>query len=132
MNKIKGIISDIQSDNGLSLINLKCGDQRMKSIVINHQDGTPGYQVGESVVIMFKETEVFIGKGWDQEISLRNQFRGIIKSVNQGKILAEVVIECGIGELRSVITVDATSDLSLATGDKVTAMIKTNEVLLSH
>ncbi|NNF34904.1 MAG: TOBE domain-containing protein [Saprospiraceae bacterium] len=132
MNKITGIITDINSDNGLSLINLKCGDQMMKSIVINHQDGSSGFKLNDSVTIMFKETEVFIGKGWDQEISLRNQFRGMIKSVKQGNILAEVVIECEVGEVRSVITVDATSELSLSKGDKVTAMIKTNEVLLSH
>lgn len=132
MNIIKGTITEIISDNGLSLIYLQCGNQKMKSIVINDEKGKSGFMVDSLITIMFKETEVFIGKGWKHEISLRNQFRGVIKSIQKGKLLAEIIIETEIGNISSVITVDATAELTLAPKDKVTAMIKTNEVLLSH
>ena len=132
MNTLNGIITGIKSENGFSLINLECKGQKMKSIIINHEADGSGFQVNQSVQIMFKETEVFIGKGWDHSISLRNQLKGTIQSIVQGKILAEINILTESGMICSVITSDAVNSLNLKKDDKVTAMIKTNEVLLSH
>jgi molybdopterin-binding protein len=51
--------------------------------------------------------------------------------VKLGNVMAEVVIEVGPIELVSVITRHSAEQLKLKTGDEVTAVIKSTEVLVN-
>jgi molybdopterin-binding protein len=64
-------------------------------------------------------------------LSARNQLPGKVKSVKLGNVMAEVVIEVGSMELVSVITRHSAEQLGLKTGDVVTAVIKSTEILVS-
>ena len=65
-------------------------------------------------------------------LSARNQLKGTIKSVKEGVVTAEVVVELPTGEeIVSVITVDSVHRLGLKQGMPITAIIKATEVLLS-
>ncbi len=65
------------------------------------------------------------------EISARNQLRGTIKSIRQGDIMAEIVVELPDGQqITSVITTDAVQSLHLQTGDHVVTFIKSTEVMI--
>jgi molybdopterin-binding protein len=63
-------------------------------------------------------------------LSARNQFEGTVKSVKLGGIMAEVVITVGEMDIVSVITRGSAESLGLKAGDKVTAIIKSTEVML--
>ena len=66
------------------------------------------------------------------ELSARNQFRGQVKEVKLGNVMAEVVVDIGGGhEIVAAITRGSAERLGLAQGVEVMAVIKATEVLLA-
>jgi molybdopterin-binding protein len=63
-------------------------------------------------------------------LSARNQFKGTVKTVKLGGIMAEVVVTVGHLELVSAITRTSAERLNLQAGDSVTAIIKSTEVII--
>ncbi|HJT89037.1 MAG TPA: TOBE domain-containing protein [Bryobacteraceae bacterium] len=63
-------------------------------------------------------------------LSARNQLQGRIKDIKLGSIMAHVVVQVGENEIESVITRRSVEELNLKTGDTVTAVIKSTEVML--
>ena len=63
-------------------------------------------------------------------LSARNQFKGKVKSVKLGEVMAEVVISVGDLEIVSAITRASAESLGLKPGDDVKAVIKSTEVLI--
>ena len=63
-------------------------------------------------------------------LSARNQFKGTVKSVKLGEVMAEVVVQVGDLEIVSAITRASAESLGLKLGDEVTALIKSTEVLI--
>ena len=64
-------------------------------------------------------------------ISARNQFKGKIKSIKLGNLMAEIVIDIGTNELVSVITRESAERMKLKKGMAVTAVIKSTEVIVA-
>jgi molybdopterin-binding protein len=66
------------------------------------------------------------------KLSARNVFEGKVKSLNEGPINAEVVVELPGGhEVVSVITKTAAQNLGLSKGKKVFAVIKASNVIIA-
>jgi molybdopterin-binding protein len=63
-------------------------------------------------------------------LSARNQFKGTVKSIKLGNVMAEVVVSAGGLEIVSAITRTSAEHLGLKTGDTVTAIIKSTEVII--
>jgi len=63
-------------------------------------------------------------------LSARNQFKGIIKSVEHGKLMTEVVVKVGDSTITSLISRHSAHDLNLRVGDEVTAIIKATNVII--
>ena len=63
-------------------------------------------------------------------LSARNQLEGKIVDVTLGDIMAHVVVKIGKSQIESVITRRSAEQLGLKKGDKVTAVIKSTEVML--
>jgi molybdopterin-binding protein len=63
-------------------------------------------------------------------LSARNQFKGTVKSVKLGEVMAEVVVSVGSLEVVSAITRASAEALGLKPGDEVKAIIKSTEVLI--
>jgi len=63
-------------------------------------------------------------------LSARNQFKGKVKSVTMGNVVAEVIVSVGTFEIVSVISRTSAEHLALKVGDDVTAVIKSTEVLI--
>ncbi len=63
-------------------------------------------------------------------LSARNKFQGLIKSVEHGKLMTEVVIAAGDFKIVSIISRHSAHDMNLREGDKVTAIIKATNVLI--
>jgi molybdopterin-binding protein len=64
-------------------------------------------------------------------ISARNQLQGTITSVKHGNVMSEVVIRSGDTDIVSVITRTSAEAMRLAAGDRVTAVIKSTEVMIA-
>jgi molybdopterin-binding protein len=63
-------------------------------------------------------------------LSARNQYKGTVRSIKLGDVVAEVVVEVGGLEIVSVITRGSAEAMGLKVGDEVTAVIKSTEVLV--
>ena len=65
-----------------------------------------------------------------KKISARNQLRGTVEEILLGTITAKVSVRVGENVIESVITKQSVEEMGLKTGDTVTALIKSTEVLL--
>ena len=64
-------------------------------------------------------------------VSERKQFPGTVKEVKLGAVMAEIIVDVGGGnQFISAITKDATEDLALKVGDKVTVLVKSTSVMI--
>jgi len=63
-------------------------------------------------------------------LSARNQFKGTIKSIKLGQVMAEVVIEVAGLEVVSLISKGSAEKFNLKKGDEATAIIKATEVMV--
>jgi molybdopterin-binding protein len=63
-------------------------------------------------------------------LSARNQFKGTVKSVKLGEVMAEIIVRVGDLEIVSAITRTSCESLGLKVGDEVTTVIKSTEVLI--
>ena len=66
------------------------------------------------------------------KISARNQLAGTVRSVTEGSVMAEVVVDVSGGhQLVAAITAESARQLGLAPGTTVVAVIKSTEVMLA-
>lgn len=63
-------------------------------------------------------------------LSARNQFKGTIKSVKLGNVMAEVIVDVGNIEIVSLISRTSAEQLGLKAGDSVRTIIKSTEVMI--
>jgi len=65
------------------------------------------------------------------KISARNRLTGTITQVKKGAVMAQVTVDIGGGNtVTSAIFVDSAEDLDLKVGDKVSAVIKSTDVMI--
>ena len=64
------------------------------------------------------------------KLSARNQLAGKVVAVKEGAVEAQVKLDIGGQFVTSVITMDALTDLGIAVGDEVVAIIKADAVML--
>ena len=63
-------------------------------------------------------------------LSARNQFKGTVREVKVGQVMAEVVIAVGDLEVISLISRTSAERMGLKAGDKAVAVVKATEVLV--
>jgi molybdopterin-binding protein len=64
------------------------------------------------------------------EISARNQLKGTVKTVTQGSVMAEVIVDVSGQDIVAAITRGSAEQLQLMAGDQVTVIIKATEVMI--
>jgi molybdate transport system regulatory protein len=128
VNVLKGSIRSITSSGVISLVEVEVQGECFSAVVL--EEG-PKLAVGMEVLLLFKETEVALGKQFIGKISLRNQFKGAIVAIDRGAILTVVTIDYKGTSINSVITTNAARDLELNVGEVITGFIKTNELMIS-
>ena len=130
MNRLTGTITAIESNDHLSLVDVISGRDTYTAMLLETPRSAPHLKVGNTVAILFKETEVSLAKGLEGQISLRNRVRGTVRQIRRGDILCEVVLDRDGQTLTSIITTRAATRLALHIGDEVEALVKANEVSL--
>ena len=66
------------------------------------------------------------------KISARNQLSGVVTSVKEGVVTAEVIVKISSGEeIVSVVTLESVHALEIKPGSTVKAIIKATEVMLA-
>jgi molybdate transport system regulatory protein len=132
MNRLQGDITEFVRSGDLSLVKIKSGKNIFTSLAVHADSNDSFLATGKIVNIEFKETEVMIALPGPMEISVQNRIPCRIKSIQEGKILCQVLLEFDDREIISIITCAAAGQLRLKPEDLVIALIKTNEVSLSY
>jgi molybdate transport system regulatory protein len=131
MNILPGIIEETKTQGNLTLVKVMVADIPFTSIVIETPESAPYLKSGTPVKVMFKETEVIIGKH-SEVISLQNRIPARITEINSGELLTQLSLEYQSYSINSIITTNAVRQLQLEPGNEVIAMVKTNEIMLSE
>lgn len=130
MNRLRGKIVDIETDGNISLVTIEAEQTRFSSTVIDTTESASYLKVSSDVYMVFKETEMAIGKNLSGGLSLRNRFAATITAVDLGKVLAKVEIDFKGHRLHSIITARSARNLDLKIGDQVEGIVKTTEISL--
>ncbi len=130
MNKLRGTIKNILSSGNISLVDVDSEGIQFTAIIIGTRDNTLYLREGKEILVLFKESEVSIGKDFSGQISLRNQIEGTISDIKQGEVFSKITLTFGNRQINSLITSRSVVKLGLSRGDTVTAFVKANEVLL--
>ena len=65
------------------------------------------------------------------KMSARNHFAGTVTEVKKGQVMAQITVDIGGGnKIMSAIFTESSDDLGLKKGDKVTAVIKSTDVII--
>lgn len=130
MNRLNGIISQVEHNDTMSLVDVMVETMTFSAILLETPATAVYLRVGAPVTLLFKETEVSLAKNLQGELSLRNRFMATVSHIDQGEILTAVTLNCMAKKLVSVITSRAIKRLQLSVGETVEALIKANEVAL--
>jgi molybdate transport system regulatory protein len=132
VNKLKAKIVNIESNAHMSLVDLAVGNDILSATLLETPAQVDYLQVGKQVTVLFKETEVSLAKNLTGLITLRNRLQAKVKYIERGEILSAVTLDYQGNALLSVVTTRGMDRLQLTVGDEVEALIKANEVVLSH
>lgn len=131
MNILKGHIQEISVNGDLSIVRVNVEGSLFSTIVIDTPETASFLKLNNEVKIIFKETEVIIGIGDMSGISLRNKIVGTVSRIDADILLSKLTLTTALGEISSIITSNAVAQLKIKLGMEVTAMVKTNELILS-
>jgi len=132
VNTLTGHIFQIDTQDQLSLVHVDVGAYIFKSIILENPDTADYLREGQRVQLLFKETEVVLGKPEvEKVVSMQNRVPGTVAEIKRGRLLSEVTVTSEIGTVRSIITTGSVDKLNLTVGEAVTALIKTNEIMLA-
>ena len=115
----------------LSIVKVNLGDTIFSTILIDTPETADFLKLENEVKVIFKETEVILGVGDMSGISLRNKLVGTVSCIESDKLLSKVTIKTDLGFITSIITTNAVNQLKIIEGLELSAMIKTNELMLS-
>ncbi|MBF0571066.1 MAG: TOBE domain-containing protein [Candidatus Omnitrophica bacterium] len=130
MNKLTGQVTLIESSEHMSIVDIDVDGDIFSAIVLETPASAAYLKQGGRVTMLFKETEVSIGKNLSGLVSLRNRFKGTIKLLEKSDILTKVILDYKTKEIISIITTRSAQKLGLIIGDAVEWLVKTNEVFL--
>ena len=132
MNSLKGTISTIKNNDGISLISVNLDTAVFHVLIIETEDEATYLGVGNTVNLIFKETETILTKTDKNTTSIPNTMVGQVLTVQEGAILCKITINVAVAKITAVITRMMQDQLQFKTGDRVTALIKASEIMLSE
>lgn len=131
MNILQGTITKTQTSGSVSIVNIEVQGHSISSIVLETPTTSSYLKIGASVQVLFKETEVVIGIGNFNNISLQNKFHGTITQLDKGEVLSTLAVSTTVGTIHSMITTNSVNQLNLSIATQVMVMVKSNEIMLS-
>jgi molybdopterin-binding protein len=131
MNSFKGHIIKIEVKDQLSIVSIQISDEnKLHAVVVETPETAEYLSINQEIKVLFKETEVIIGKGNDLAVSIQNRISGVVTHIEKGVLLTKVTIKTRIGDIESIISTRAVHELNIKQNDSVVAMVKLNEIML--
>ncbi|MFF0014750.1 molybdopterin-binding protein [Streptomyces sp. NPDC005374] len=131
-NQLPGTVTTITPGEAMATVKVRLtGGQDLTAAITLESVGELGLTQGSPVRALVKSTEVSLATAPVRGVSIRNQLPGKVTAVTTGAAMATVKVAVEGGVLTSAITADAVTELALAAGTPVIALIKSTEVSLA-
>lgn len=130
MNKLSGKISKIQQSGAILLVDVDVNGHSFSAMLIETATRPEWLQEGNSIDLVFKETEVSLAKNLSGIISMRNRMKCMVQHIDRGELLSKISLQFQKYTITSAITTRSVDSLDLKVGDEVEALVKANEVSL--
>lgn len=130
MNKLTGTISKIQQSGAILLVDVDVDGHSFSAMLIESATQLEWLQEGNSIDLVFKETEVSLAKNLSGLISMRNRMKCMVQQIERGALLSKISLKFKGYTVTSAITTRSVDSLELKIGDEVEALVKANEVSL--
>ncbi|MGV3587264.1 MAG: TOBE domain-containing protein [Adhaeribacter sp.] len=130
MNRLAGVIKSITTEKDISLVTVSAAGETFSALIIDTPQTAAYLKPGQEINMVFKETEMAIGKNLIGGLSLRNRFAATVQEITAGTVLSRIILDFKGHSLCAIITTQSVTELQLAVGDSVVGLVKTNEVSL--
>lgn len=130
MNRLPGQISLIQQSGAILLVDVDVDGHGFSAMLIESATQPQWLQTGNTIDLVFKETEVSLAKNLSGLISMRNRMKCTVQHIERGALLSKISLQFQKYIVTSAITTRSVDALQLAIGDEVEALVKANEVSL--
>lgn len=130
MNILPVIIKNLQSAEGVMMALVETEGTLLQVMMIDSAGSKSWFQSGDHAEAIFKETEIFLGKGIRGELSIYNQLLCEVIHSDKGTLVSIVKLKFGRAKLNAVIETASLEKLNLQSGDKITAMIMSSNITL--
>ena len=130
MNILSGHIAAIEAHGSVAIVDVSVAAHRFTATLLGSPEHLASWKIGQSVQLLFKESEVALAKNLSGQISLRNRLPGTIVAIEVGQVLTRAIIDMNGLMISSVITSRSARGLQLAIGDQVEGLVKSNEMSL--
>ncbi|MFI8876720.1 molybdopterin-binding protein [Streptomyces sp. NPDC055243] len=131
-NQIAGTVTSVTPGEVMATVKVRLdGGQDVTAAITLEAVKELGLAEGSAVRALVKSTEVSLATGPVAGLSIRNQIPGTVTDVATGAAMASVKVSVQGGVLTAAITKDAVTDLKLASGSSVVALIKSTEISLA-
>jgi len=130
MNKLTGTISKILQSGAILLVDVDVDGLGFSAMLIESATQLEWLKTGNTIDLVFKETEVSLAKNLSGMISMRNRMKCTIQQIERGVLLSKISLKFKGYIVTSAITTRSVDSLDLKVGDEVEALVKANEVSL--
>ncbi|MFI1928136.1 MULTISPECIES: molybdopterin-binding protein [unclassified Streptomyces] len=131
-NQLPGTVTAVHPGEVMATVKIRLdGGQDLTAAITLEAVDQLALAAGTAVHALVKSTEVSLATGRVDGLSIRNRLTGTITGLVTGGVMASVKVSMDGGELTSVITKEAATDLGLFVGSDVIALIKATEVSLA-
>ncbi len=85
---------------------------------------------GKKAFALIKATQLILGTG-EAKLSTRNRLKGVVETIHEGPVNAEVNLRLAGGTLlTAMVTLNSVEELKIRAGSSVTAYCKASSVIL--
>jgi molybdate transport system regulatory protein len=131
-NQLTGTVTAVASGEVMATVKSRLsGGQEITAAITREAVADLSIAEGSAVRVLIKSTEVSLATGPVTGISIRNQIPGRVADVATGGAMATVKVSVEGGELTAAITREAVTELGLAAGSPVVALVKSTEISLA-
>jgi len=128
LNKLKGTITAVTNKDEFSKVSLSVENQILTAIIVNENTINPNLSIGQSVTMLFKETDVTLSLTAPKQISIDNQLPVRVETIKKGMLLSKVVVALQQTYINTVVPAEFAARLE--EGMEVILLIRSNELML--
>ncbi|WP_263833753.1 TOBE domain-containing protein [Sulfurospirillum oryzae] len=127
MNRLRAVVTEIEGEQNLHIITFDCAGSSLKMMGL---DLPKGLHLNSHVILGIKPSHVAIAKHLSGELSYSNQLQATIASIENGKLLSNILLHVKESDVQSFITLSSSKRMNLQVGEQVTLLIKASELFV--